>query len=291
MLFYFDRLKTAQLRRAARKRRVFPIEDAYWIKEISMLHTKLALGLLTLALSAPFAHAQTAAPEPAKSVVRAVDPASIQALRDMGAHLQTLKRFRVSTELTGERVLADGQKLQHSATANTEAVRPNMLRTRMFSARAEREIFYDGKLATIFIPAQKAYSTVEFTGNLGELVNKLEEKYGVEIPMADMFLWGTPAAPLDKIESAMNAGQDFVDNDLCDHYAFRQGSVDWQIWITTGSKPLPRKLVITNRADEARPQSVQYFDWSLKPAFNDSIFKFTPPKGATAVELHSLDNK
>ena len=119
-----------------------------------MLHTKLALGLLTLALSAPFAHAQTAAPEPAKSVVRAVDPASIQALKDMGLHLQTLKRFQVSTELTGERVLADGQKLQHSATAKIEAVRPNMLRARMFSARAEREIFYDGKLATISIPAQ-----------------------------------------------------------------------------------------------------------------------------------------
>ena len=41
-------------------------------------------------------------------------PASIQALKDMGAFLQTLKRFRVSTELTGERVLADGQKLQHT---------------------------------------------------------------------------------------------------------------------------------------------------------------------------------
>ena len=190
-----------------------------------MLHTKLALGLLTLALAAPFAHAQSAAPEPAKAAASAIDPASIQALKAMGAHLQSLTRFKVSTELTGERVLSDGQKLQHSATANIEAVRPNMLRARMFSPRAEREIFYDGKQATISIPAQKAYSTVEFTGNLGELVSKLEDRYGVEIPMSDMFLWGTPAAPLDKIESAMNAGQDFIDNDLCDHYAFRQGSV------------------------------------------------------------------
>ena len=76
---------------------------------------------------------------------------------------------------------------------------------------------------------------------------------------------GTPAAPLDKIESAMNAGQDFIDDELCDHYAFRQGKVDWQIWIATGSKPLPRKVVITNRADEARPQSVSLIDWNLKP--------------------------
>ena len=113
----------------------------------------------------------------------------------------------------------------------------------------------------------------------------------MEVPMSDVFLWGTPAAPLDKIESAMNAGQDFVGDDLCDHYAFRQAGVDWQIWITTGSKPLPRKVVITNRADEARPQSVSLMDWNLKPKFKDSVFKFTPPKGATKIEIVPLKTK
>ena len=51
------------------------------------------------------------------------------------------------------------------------------------------------------------------------------------------------------------------------------------------SKPLPRKIVITNRADEARPQSVSLIDWNLKPTFKDSVFKFTPPKGATKIEI------
>ena len=197
----------------------------------------------------------------------------------------------MSTELTGERVLADGQKLQHTATADIDVDRPNKLRARMFSSRSEREIFYDGKTVTLYTPAQKYYSTVEFTGTLGELIDKLEERYAVEIPLSDLFLWGTPAAPLDKIESAMNAGQDFIGDDLCDHYAFRQGNIDWQIWITTGSKPLPRKIVITNRDDEARPQSVTLIDWNLKPTFKDTVFKFTPPKGATKVELRSADKK
>jgi len=116
-------------------------------------------------------------------------------------------------------------------------------------------------------------------------------QYGVEIPLSDLFLWGTPAALVDKIDSAMNAGQDFIGKDICDHYAFRQGKFDWQIWITTGSKPLPRKLVITNRSDEERPQSVSLIEWNLKPTFKDSVFKFTPPKGATAVELRTLDQK
>jgi hypothetical protein len=204
---------------------------------------------------------------------------------DMGAFLQTLKRFEVSTELTGERVLAEGQKLQHTATAELDVERPNKIRALLHSARSERQIVYDGKTVTFYEPAQKYFSTIDLAGTLGGLITLLEERYGVQLPMEDFFRWGTPSAPVDKIESAMNAGQDFIDKDLCDHYAFRQGQLDWQIWIATGRNPLPRKLVITNRADDARPQSVQLFDWNLKPGFRDAVFKFTPPKGATRIEI------
>ena len=155
----------------------------------------------------------------------------------------------------------------------------------MISPRSERQIIYDGKTVSLYTPAQKFYSTVAFTGTLGELVDKLQERYDVEVPLADLFVWGTPAAPLDKIESAMNAGQDFIGEDLCDHYAFRQGNVDWQIWIKSSGKPLPRKLVVTSRADDARPQSVSLIDWNLKPTFSDAVFRFTPPAGAKAIEI------
>jgi hypothetical protein len=249
-----------------------------------MVRTILVLPLLVMSLAAPSVHAQTP-PTGAAPTTSVVDPESIQALKDMGAFLQTLKRFRVSTELTGERVLADGQKLQHTAMADMDVERPNKLRAWMHSARSQRELVYDGKTVTLYAPVRKYYSTVEFSDTLGELVGRLREKYGVELPLADLFLWGTSAAPLDKIESAMNAGQDFIGDDLCDHYAFRQARADWQIWITTGSKRLPRKIVITNRTDEARPQSVSMIDWNLKPDFKDSVFKFTPPKGSSKIEI------
>lgn len=99
---------------------VFPTQ------EITMVRKKLVLSLLAVVLAAPGIHAQTApaADAAAPAAANAVDPASIQALKDMGSHLQTLKRFHVSTELTGERVLADGQKLQHTATADMDVERP-----------------------------------------------------------------------------------------------------------------------------------------------------------------------
>ena len=96
-----------------------------------MFEKILVTSLLALALVATGTQAQTStagAPQPA---VEAVDPGAVQALKDMGAYLQTLRRFEVSTDLTGERVLADGQKLQHAASAVMQVERPNRLRAAM----------------------------------------------------------------------------------------------------------------------------------------------------------------
>jgi hypothetical protein len=250
------------------------------------MHNKeLMAGLLALSLATVGAAQAPAGGASAPATANAVDPAAIQALKDMGTYLQTLKRFHVSNSLTGERVLEDGQKLQHEATAEMDVARPNRIRVTMTSARSERQLTYDGKTVTLYTPAQAYYSTVPFSGTLGELADRLENRYAVELPLSDLFAWGTPAAPLDKMESAMNAGQDLIGKDLCDHYAFRQGNLDWQVWIMAGGTPLPRKLVITNRSDEARPQSVSLLTWNVKPAFTDAGFTFTPPKGATAVQI------
>ncbi|MDQ0141060.1 DUF2092 domain-containing protein [Cupriavidus necator] len=261
-----------------------------------------ALSVLAACLAACGSAPQTSSVNPmsappavpaanAAPAANAVDPAAVQALRDMGKYLQTLRQFQVDVDLSGERVLADGQKLLHGATARIDVQRPNKLRAQMRSARSARDLMYDGKTVVLYLPEQKYYSQAPFTDNLGELVGRLRERFGIEIPMADLFLWGTPQAPLDGMSSAMNAGRDMVGDTLCDHYAFRQGDIDWQIWIATGPRPLPQKLVITNRNDEARPQSVSSIRWNLNPRLGDSLFTFTPPKGATQATFVPLKNR
>lgn len=257
-----------------------------------MLRKQWMPGLFAVLLAAPGLQAQTAPPTAAASQpANAVNPGALQALKDLGTHVQTLKSFQVTSHVSGERVLMDGQKLQHTASATLYVTRPDKLRVRMVSARSERELIYDGKTLTLYTPAQKSYSTVAFSGTIGQLIEALQTRFGVEVPLSDLFVWGTPAAPVGSIESAMNAGQDLIEGGLYDHYAFRQGPLDWQIWVSTGSKPLPRKVVITNRTDDARPQSVSMIDWNLKPAFKDSTFNFVPPKGVTKAEIVPLKNK
>jgi hypothetical protein len=95
----------------------------------------LTTGAASTVTSAWAQGAPASAPAAQAAPADAVDPEAVQALRTMGTYLQTLKRFRVTTDLTGERVLADGQKLQHSASATLDVDRPNHIRAVMKSAR------------------------------------------------------------------------------------------------------------------------------------------------------------
>ena len=49
-------------------------------------------------------------------------------------------------------------------------------------------------------------------------------------------------------------GRGVVDGVECEHLAFRNQDTDWQLWVEVGSKPIPRKYVITSKAVAAAPQ-------------------------------------
>lgn len=116
--------------------------------------------------------------------------------------------------------------------------------------------------------------------SLSELVNVASETYGVEIPLADLFLWGGPKAATAAISSAMDIGPGSIGGVSCEQYIYRQPGADWQIWIQKGEHPLPRKLVITTTTDDARPQHVSVLTWNLAPAYNEAVFTFDPPAEA-----------
>jgi len=76
----------------------------------------------------------------------------------------------------------------------------------------------------------------------------------VEVPLVDLFYWGSERNRTSDVTSAIDVGPSQVNDVTCEHFAFRQDGVDWQVWIQRGDFPLPRKLIITTTSDDARPQ-------------------------------------
>jgi hypothetical protein len=246
-----------------------------------MTQTALAVALAVVAGSAE-AQQTTAA---AKATL---DSGAMSALQGMGAYLRTLKTFQVEAATTNEDVLEDGQKTQYDGTVNILATMPGRLRADVSNERNERMYLYDGKSFTLFAKRLNYYATVPAPATIWQLANKLDDDYGIGIPLADLFRWGTPGWSTEHITGATDLGPSAVQGTTCQHYAFRQDEIDWQIWIQKGDNPLPRKLVITTKTDEARPQSTAVYNWNLAPSFNDAAFTFDPPAGAGKVVLAEI---
>jgi len=220
-----------------------------------------------------------------------VDPNVVKALDKMGAYLRTLTAIEVESTNSTDEVLDTGQKVQFDGTARLQARRPDKLHAEIKTDRKHRELFYDGKTFTLFGRRVNYYATVPAPPTLRELFTLLAERYGIEVPLVDLFLWGEKDDRHADLRSAIDLGPATVGGTECEQYALRQEGVDWQIWIQKGDTPLPRKLVITTTSDSAQPQYVSVLKWNLTPKFDEATFRFSPPQGAMRIVLQTAEGK
>jgi hypothetical protein len=220
------------------------------------------------------------APLPAQQKSDLIAPEAMEALDHMGAYLRTLKEFQVQAVITSEDVLTDGQKLQYGSTTNILAQLPSKLRVAVEGEQKSRLFLYDGQAFTLFARRAGFYATVPAPDTIAKLIDVVNDKYDIDIPLLDLFLWGGPRASANEITAADDYGPGVVEDITCEHYAFRQPGLDWQVWIQSGDHPLPRKLVLTTTTDEARPEHTSVLTWNLAPSYSADAFVFDPPSDA-----------
>jgi len=212
-----------------------------------------------------------------------IDPGAVAALDKMGAYLRTVKTFRVTAMTTRDTVLDNGLLVKRDGKADILAQFPSHLRIETVNGEKQRLYLYDGKNFTLYGKVIQYYATMPAPPTIGQLAAVLADKYDIELPLEDLFWWGTERVNSSAIVAAADAGPADVQGTTCEHYAFRQEGIDWQIWIQLGDNPLPRRLVISTTTDEARPQYSAVYTWDLAPSFNEAAFTFEPPAEAKRI--------
>ena len=256
----------------------------------SVLVASLSTLLLAAAPARPVEPAAQPAKPPAKSEKRAagkaaVDPAAIAALNRMGAFLRAQPTFAVRSESTVDEILESGQKIQFAEVVEMWVRRPNGMRVNIVSDRKQRQFFYNGQTFTLYGPTNGFYASFAAPPTVRELIDVLEARYQIEMPLVDLFYWGTEKSGVDEIKRAIDVGPSRVGDVLCDHYALQQKDVDWQIWIERGQRSLPRKVVITSKREQGQPQFTAVLGWNLRPTVDQESFTFRPPKGAMRITI------
>src|SRR5262245_21474627 len=249
--------------------------------------TAAAAAVLMLATlgSSPSALAQQG-----QNGASAIEPDAVAALKRMQGTLRTLSAFSLRSDTTIDEVTEDGMKLQFGGTLTMQVRRPNGLHAEVKSDRKQRQLFYDGKSLTLYgAKAGGYYAIVPAPATLKEVADAADQKYGIRLPLADLFYWSASADALAGIKEAALIGPSRIGNVMCDHIAIRQEGLDWQVWIAQGKAALPQKLVITTLGEASQPQYVALMQWNTAPKFDAGTFRFVPPKGAHPIKLVELD--
>jgi hypothetical protein len=244
-----------------------------------------ALALVTT-LAAAGSQPAFAQGSPAGAKENPIDPAAVKRLKEMGDYLRSLTSFQIRAETTRDEVYEDGQKIQVGGKYDLTVRRPNGLVASIATDQSKRQIFFDGKTVTVFAPALGYYGSFPAEGTIAQMIEKAKAEKNIDLPLADLFYWGTVQANDKDIQAAQVVVED--ESALapgCQHLAFQQADVDWQIWIKEGAQPLPCRLVITTKTDAARPEFSATFDWSTDVAVSDDTFTFKPPPKSAQIEI------
>jgi hypothetical protein len=220
-----------------------------------------------------------------------VNPQVVEKLVAMGEYLRSLPAFQVNAAIDRDVVLDTGQKIKMQGTSEMEVEGRTRLRARLDTDQLSRQYFYNGKQLTQYSPRLKFYTTVDAPANLSDALHQMEDYYGLQLPMEDLFLFGRDQSQIDALKAAEYVGPSTVNGVLCDHLAFRQEGADWQLWITRSDKPLPCRLVITTTNDDSRPEYSATYRWNLKPTIRASDFTFSPGKGDTPIPLKKVSDE
>ncbi|HYQ92682.1 MAG TPA: DUF2092 domain-containing protein, partial [Candidatus Competibacteraceae bacterium] len=239
---------------------------------------RLLLFMVVLSLAYPAFGAGKAAPPK-------IEPQAERILRQMSDFLKAQPRFSFHIDATFE-ALERGQKLQLSASTQVAVQRPDRLQVTVEGDTLQRQFWYDGASITVLDVANNNYATAPISGDLDTVLNRIQQRYGLDLPAADFVMSDPYKVLMEKVTSGFYAGLHQVQGVSCHHLAFSQPDIDWQIWIEDSDKPAPRKLVITYKQIRQMPQYTGlYSQWNFAPEFSANQFTFTPPANAEKIEF------
>jgi hypothetical protein len=216
-----------------------------------------------------------------------IEDEAVEALKEMSNFLMTANTMQIVSNGSLDVVTNNGQRIQLDGTTTYKVRKPAGFVIDYASDVKSRRFIYDGKNFTVYSPKLGFYSTVAAPASNREVLKTIYDKFGIALPLEDLFRWadGSNDDRIKALKSAYNVGPATIDGVETDHYAFREENVDWEVWMDQGDRPFPRKLVIIDRDDPAKPTFIARLQWTMNPAFTDADFAFVPDANARKIQM------
>jgi hypothetical protein len=215
-----------------------------------------------------------------------VDPRAEALMRQMSEYLARAGAFALEAEEQYDEVPEHSPRQQLTNLRHVAMRRPDRLVGDASGDAVNRSFWYDGRTFAAHDKEQHVWAQGAVPPTADEALDWVFNQTGTVVPLAD-FLYANPyERMMPGVQRGVYLGVHEAAGVPCHHLSFEQATIDWQIWIDAGKEPLPRKLVIAYKTEDEVPQyTVTIRKWNLDARLPDALFAFTPPEGATRVEV------
>lgn len=212
-------------------------------------------------------------------------PDPFDTLRTMTDYIDGLDQFTFTAIAEMDDVLDNGDVVQMSTRRTVSVDRGgNRIAVITNGDEQDRRGLYDGKTFTVLDRIGNRYVALDMPATIPEMLDTLARDYGFSPPLVDLVYPDSYDGMVRRVETGQYLGIHRVEGYQSHHLAFTSAAVDWEIWIQTGNKPFPRKVVITYKNQPGSPRYI-----ASLPRWSDTTgplaFKLDIPADAEKVEI------
>ena len=212
-------------------------------------------------------------------------PDGREVLMRMADFLSKAPNWSVTVHTAYDALQPEGYKVEWNEVRTVTLSRPDRLRVESQRSDGARSlVVFDGKKITTFDESAQVYAQAPRPGSVDDAVVYFVRDLGMRLPLAVLLLGRLPAELQQRVQSVEYVEKTATLGAPAYHLVGKTATVDFQLWIAEGDRPLPLRAVLTYKDSPGQPQfRAQFSDWNLdiKPA--DSLFTFTPPAGANQI--------
>jgi hypothetical protein len=197
-----------------------------------------------------------------------------QIVQRMSDALASAPAFTLTSRETREEIQGDGKVVPLALSREITVRRPDHM---YFKTSGDRSMegWYDGAGVTVVAHKDKVFAQARMPETLDRTIDALHERYGIYVPGADM-LYSKPAhALLTDTTTGGWVGVESVEGESCDHLAFEDRGVNWELWVPNQGTPVPRRSKAEfPHQKRLRKFDITFTDWNLTPVI--AANRFTP---------------
>jgi hypothetical protein len=202
-------------------------------------------------------------------------------LKEMSKNLAALQTFAY----TADEQRKGGGKAERHSSRRVVVRRPNGITFTTTGENKDGAGYYDGKHLTLVSNRAKVWARGPMPPTLDEALDFLSAEYDIPMPTADLLYTSPYDALMTKDTTGGWVDQQRIGDLTCDHLAYKQEVVDWEIWLGP-KRQLPCQFKITYKTDPGQPSTtVTYSDFDPSPKVSDDTFTAKVPDGYQRIKI------